>query len=78
MINASLDPLGWHISFSTEVEAETAPNFGPTVGVDRGVVEAVAYSDGTFADFPKPRIKSLDKKARRAARALSRRIVVRR
>ena len=68
----SLDPLGWHISFSTEVEVEIGRNFGPAVGVDRGIVEAVAYSDGTFADFPKARIKGLDKKARRAARALSR------
>jgi putative transposase len=68
----SLDPIGWHISFSTEVEADAVKNLGPTVGVDRGVVEAVAYSDGTFAVFPKARIKHLDRKARRAARALSR------
>ena len=71
-VTISLDPLGWHISFSTEVESEVGRNFGPAVGVDRGVVEAVAYSDGTFAAFPKARIKNPDKKARRAARALSR------
>lgn len=71
-VTISLDPLGWHVSFSTEQEVEAAPNFGPSVGVDRGVVEAVAYSDGTFADFPKARIRKLGKKARRAARALSR------
>lgn len=68
----SLDPLGWHISFSTEMEIEVEPNFGPAIGVDRGVVEAVAYSDGTFAVFPKAQIRKLDGQARRAARALSR------
>lgn len=68
----SLDPLGWHVSFSTEAEVEAEQNFGPAVGIDRGVVEAVAYSDGNFADFPKARIRKLGEQAKRAARALSR------
>lgn len=71
-VTISLDPLGWHISFSTEAESEVEPNFRPAVGVDRGVVEAAAYSDGTFAAFPKARIRKLGAQARRAARALSR------
>ena len=66
------DPLGWHVSFSTEVDVEVWRNFGPAIGVDRGVVEALAYSDGTFACFPKERITELDRKVRAAARALSR------
>lgn len=68
----SLDPLGWYISFATESEEDVVPHFGPAVGVDRGIVEPVAYSDGTFASFPKASIKRLDKSARRAAKALSR------
>jgi putative transposase len=71
-VTISLCPIGWHISFSTEVEMEVGANFGPAIGVDRGVVEAVAYSDGTFADFPKVSVRKLDKRARRAAQALSR------
>lgn len=68
----SLDPLGWHVSFSTEAEVEAEQNFGPAVGIDRGVVEAVAYSDGNFADFPKALIRKLGEQAKRADRALSR------
>lgn len=68
----SLDALGWSISFSTEYEADVSANFKPAIGIDRGVIVAAAYSDGTFADFPKDRIQKLDKKATRAARALSR------
>ena len=71
-VTIGLDPLGWHVSFSTEREVEVQPNLRPAVGMDRGIVEPVAYSDGTFASFPKERIKSLDAKARRAAQALSR------
>jgi putative transposase len=71
-VTISLDPIGWHISFSTEVEADVVTSFGPAVGVDRGIVEPVAYSDGTFADFPKASIKRLGKRARRAAQTLSR------
>lgn len=71
-VTVSLDAIGWHVSFCTAAEVDAVTNFGPSVGVDRGIVEPVAYSDGTFADFPKARIKRLDKRARRAAGALSR------
>lgn len=71
-VTISLDALGWHVSFSTEAEVEAGQNFGPAVGIDRGVVEAVAYSDGTSADFPKARIRKLGEQTKRAARALSR------
>ncbi|MEN3145708.1 transposase [Neorhizobium sp. IRAMC:178] len=67
-----LDPLGWHVSFSTEQDVEVLSNFRPALGVDRGIVEPIAYSDGTFADFPIARIKALDKRARKAAQVASR------
>lgn len=68
----SLDPLGWHISFSTEAEIVIEPSAGAAIGVDRGVAEPFAYSDGSFADFPKRRIKKLETRARKASAALSR------
>ena len=71
-VTISLDPLGWHISFATEREEAVARHTGPAVGIDRGVVEPIAYSDGTFAAFPKVQIKRLEKSARKAANGLSR------
>ncbi len=71
-VTISLDPIGWHISFATEREEVIARHAGPAIGIDRGVVEPVAYSDGTFAIFPKAAIKRLEKWSRKAAAALSR------
>ena len=71
-VRISLDPLGWHVSLTTEREVEVLPNHRPAVGADRGVTEPVAYSDGTFALFPTERIKTLDRKASRAAQAVAR------
>jgi putative transposase len=70
-VTISLDPLGWHVSFATEQEVEVLPNHRPSIGGDRGVNEPIAYSDGTFAVFPKERLAVLEKKARRAAQALA-------
>ncbi|MBY3157267.1 transposase [Rhizobium laguerreae] len=70
-VTVGLDPLGWHVSFATEQEIEVVARLGPAVGVDRGVVEPVAYSDGTFAAFPKERVKALERRTREAARGLA-------
>jgi putative transposase len=70
-VTISLDPLGWHVSFATEQEVEVLPNHRPPIAGDRGVNEPIAYSDGTFAVFPKERLAALEKKARRAAQALA-------
>lgn len=66
------DALGWHVVFSCEIDHATPQNFGPTVGIDRGVIHAVALSDGTFCDMPRERLKLLDRRARKQAKKLSR------
>ncbi|WP_207461062.1 RNA-guided endonuclease TnpB family protein [Azospirillum sp. SYSU D00513] len=65
------DALGWHVVFSTEVEHTAPANFGPAVGIDRGVVRTLALSDGTFRDMPKERLNVLDRRARKQARKLA-------
>lgn len=45
---------------------------GKAVGVDRGVVNQVATSDGEFADLPRQRLKSIDQQIRRLQRAQAR------
>lgn len=65
------DALGWHVVFSTEVEHTAPQNFGPAVGIDRGVVHTLALSDGRFMDIPRERLNVLDRRARKQARKLA-------
>jgi putative transposase len=47
------NPLGWHICFRIQQPAPAdAPSAGPPIGVDRGVVHAMALSDGRNLDMP--------------------------
>lgn len=71
-ITVTSDALGWHVVFSTEVEHTAPPNFGPAIGIDRGVVHTIALSDGTFRDMPKEQLNLLDRRARKQARKLAR------
>ncbi|PWC54679.1 transposase [Azospirillum sp. TSA6c] len=70
-VTVTSDALGWHVVFSTEVEHDAPQNFGPSVGIDRGVVHTLALSDGRFVDMPKERLNVLDRRARKQARKLS-------
>lgn len=74
LLNATIsqDALGWHISLACEIEHAAQINDNPSVGMDRGVVHALALSDGTFADMPMERLRLLDRRARKQARALAR------
>lgn len=72
-VTVSRDPLGWHISFGCEVDIQERPVPAEiSVGIDRGVTRALAFSDGTFGDIPIERLNVLDRRARKQARALSR------
>jgi putative transposase len=64
--------LGWHISFSVEIEHEIIPAVLPSVGIDRGVAVAVAICDGALHRLPS-RLKALDRQHRRAQKMASRR-----
>jgi putative transposase len=75
--------LGWHICFRIEEPAiKVAPNRGPSVGIDRGVVHTMAISDGEMLDMPRllspgeeHRLQALERKAARqqlARKAVSR------
>ena len=71
-VTVSLDPLGWHVSFSTEAEIAGDRRVLPAIGVDRGVTRALAFSDGGFADLSRAKLNRLDRKARRHAQAVAR------
>lgn len=71
-VTVDLDALGWHVVFSVEVEYDVPENFGPAIGIDRGIVHTLALSDGTFREIPKERLNLLDRRARKQARKLAR------
>ncbi len=66
----TLDRAGrWHIGFTQIPAPIPAPGTGEIAGVDRGVVHAVAVSDGTFYDYARP---DIDKRIRLLQRRLAR------
>lgn len=42
----------WHVSFTTEVPAKIVAGTGAVVGIDRGVANSIATSDGIFDSVP--------------------------
>lgn len=42
----------WHISFTTPLPAKISAGTGAVVGIDRGVANTIATSDGDFAKIP--------------------------
>jgi putative transposase len=71
-VTITSDALGWHVVFNVEVEHEAPENFGPAVGIDRGIVRTLALSDGSFRDMPREQLKLIDRRARKHQKKLSR------
>lgn len=62
----------WHVSFATKREVD-APSANPSsIGIDRGVANTLALSDGQLISTPC--IQHLDRLKRRAQRTLARRV----
>ena len=63
---------GWYVSFQVAYQAaEPQPSTNPAVGVDMGIIHALALSDGGYADSPqylKQSLKKLRVLQRRVAR----------
>ncbi len=62
---------GWYVSFCCEIEHEPPQNFKPAIGIDRGVTNNLALSNGELLSLPET-IKLLERKQRKAQKALSR------
>jgi len=67
-----LTPPGWHISFSCEIEHTAPANNNPSVGIDRGIANALALSTGEMIVAPASYAR-LDRQRRKAQRVLARR-----
>jgi len=67
-----LDPVGWHICFSLQRPAPVSVALASTVGIDRGVANTLALSDGSFRSQPLAALRALEKRARRHQKQLAR------
>ncbi|UVO30544.1 transposase [Bradyrhizobium arachidis] len=64
-VTVSLTPIGWCVSFACEIEHEAPTNIRPAVGIDRGVANSIALSNGELASVPVERLRLLDRRARK-------------
>jgi putative transposase len=65
------DVLGWHVCFACEIEHETPANDLPAIGIDRGIANTLALSNGELLSTPDTAI--LERRKRKAQRVLARR-----
>jgi putative transposase len=70
-VTVSSGALGWQVSFSCEIEHETIPSTLPAIGIDRGVANTLALSNGEMFSVPESLV-AIDKRKRRAQKALTR------
>ena len=71
--NATVSPhaLGWHISFACEIEHVAPVNICQSVGIDRGVANTLALSNGELLSLPAS-LAILERRKRKAQKALAR------
>lgn len=66
------DALGWHICLCLRAPAPAPIALSAVIGVDRGIANTLAFSDGRFASQPVAKLRALAKKARAHRKRLSR------
>lgn len=66
-------PLGWHVAFCCAVEIEESQPLAVAAGIDRGVANSIALSNGETPSFPREDIRSLERKQGRWQRVAARR-----
>lgn len=68
----TLDALGWHISFACEIEHIIPANICPSIGIDRGVANTLALSNGERLSVPRS-LEAIERRHRAAQRIAARR-----
>jgi len=68
----TLDALGWHISFACEIAHIVPANICPAIGIDRGVANTLALSNGERLSVPRS-LEAIERRQRGAHRLASRR-----
>lgn len=60
----ALDALGWHICLDMRSSSSAPHGIAAAVGIDRGVANTLAFSDGTFASQPIAAMHALQRRAK--------------
>jgi len=71
IITSAVD--GWYVSLVLKIEREACPSPLPAVGIDRGIANSLALSDGQMFSMPDSLLR-MDLKVRRAQRIMSRKV----
>lgn len=71
-VTVSHNAVGWHISFTSEIDHTPPINNLPPVGIDRGVANTLALSTGEMLSIPSS-LKVLERRHRSAQRTIARR-----
>jgi putative transposase len=72
-ITISHTPLGWHIAFCCAIDLEESEPVAVAAGIDRGVANSIALSNGETPVFPRDDIRALELKQGRWQRVAARR-----
>jgi putative transposase len=73
LVNATISLLGgaWFASFATSIAHEAPPNSLPAIGIDRGITNTLALSNGELITLPA--LHALERRKKHAQRTLARR-----
>lgn len=71
-VTVALDALGWHVCLSLRLDAPAHLGLADGIGIDRGVANTLAFSDGTFASQPIEALRVLARRAKGHQKRMSR------
>ena len=73
-VTVALDALGWHVCLSLKTAAPAPFGLTRAVGIDRGVANTLAFSDGAFASLPLEALRALQRRAKGHQKRLARQL----
>lgn len=68
----TLDPVGWHLCLCVRLPQPTGSPLPGSIGIDRGIANTIALSDGYLASQPVAHLRAIQRRARGHQRRLSR------
>lgn len=63
-VTVILDALGWHVCLNIRMASPAQLALADVVGIDRGVANTLAFSDGTFASLPIEEMRAIQRRAK--------------
>lgn len=73
-VTVSFDALGWHVCLNLLSEAPAPLGLVDVIGIDRGVTNTLAFSDGIFASQPVAAMRALQRRAKGHQKRMARQV----